>query len=438
MSLTIDVAMPRKPGLLPIFEISGEDDVSIGLLRNVRLDIEMPADDEGNPYFRLRLPDRKMLLIKSAPLPGELFFRLEEELSGRPNRPIVNLKADNKVEEITDQLGWGLLDFSGAWVKSVRLAAEKKMKEAAREAAKAVTANPGDEGFRVVWGRFLLAAGETEEAKRAFNEELEVFPEAYRAMAELAALYYRDTKRDKALELLLGALAVYPNHLKSLLLTADLLLAGGGDEAVPYLARAWRLSGALAPQHIHAIIERRKRNDLLESVRQAAHTVDLSTTITGEGVAVPKAEDRDTHRAVEESQQVTPPEPAPLPKPEEVEVPCEAVTKKDIIRLAAREVYRDGKVTPEEKLIFRQICRAFPIGPDETKTIVAEERAAVVKNGAKGGDFVAKDLFRDVLKLVYKDAKVSRDEVNMVMGLAKTLGLSRAECVEVQEEVKKA
>ena len=67
MSLTIDVAMPRKPGLLPIFEISGEDDVTIGLLRNVRLDIEMPADDEGNPYLRVRLPDRKMLLIKSAP-----------------------------------------------------------------------------------------------------------------------------------------------------------------------------------------------------------------------------------------------------------------------------------------------------------------------------------------------------------------------------------
>ena len=145
------------------------------------------------------------------------------------------------------------------------------------------------------------------------------------------------------------ALSVYPNHLKSLLLIADLLLAGGGNEAVPYLARAWRLSGALAPQHIHTIIERRKRVDILEAVRKAAHEVDLSTSITGEGVAVPTVEDRDTHRVVEESQEVTPPEPAPQPTAEEVEVPVEAVTKKDIIRLAAREVYRDGKVTPEEK-----------------------------------------------------------------------------------------
>ena len=438
MSLTIDVAMPRKPGLLPIFEISGEDDVTIGLLRNVRVDIEMPADDEGNPYLRVRLPDRKMLLIKSAPLPGELFFLLEEELSGKPNRPIVELKADDKVEDITDQLGWGLLDFSGAWVHAVRFAAEKKMAEAAAEAAKAVQANPADEGFRVVWGRFLLGAGKTAEARSAFEEELEVFPASYRAMAELAAMDYRDTKREKALELLLAALSVYPNHLKSLLLTADLLLAGGGEEAVPYLARAWRLSGALAPQHIHAIIERRKRNDLLEAVRQAAHEVDLATSVTGEGVAVPKVEDRDTHRAVEESSQVTPPEPAPQPTQEEVEVPVEVVTKKDIIRLAAREVYRDGKVTPEEKLVFRQICRAFPIGSDETMAIVKEEREAVAKKGVSGGDFVAKDLFRDVLKLVYRDGKVSRDEVNMVMGLAKTLGLSRSECVEVQEEVKKA
>jgi len=434
MTLAIDVAMPRQGSLLPVFQISGDDDVSLGLLENVHVDIEMPADDDGNPYLRVRLPDRQMLLIESAPLPGELFFRLEEILAGQPNRPIVELTTDGGTTDVTGQLGWALLDFSGAWVRATRLAEEQKFGEAAAAAAGAVTANANDEGFRVVQGRYLLAASDPAGARRAFCDELAVFPRAYRAMAELAALDLRDGKREPAMHHLRAALAIYPNHLKSLLLVADLLLADGGEAAVPYLARAWRLSGSLAPQHIHAVVERRSRQDLLNAVRAAAHKVDLAPPITT--VAEPTVADRDTHQAAASSARVTPAVPPAPAVP--TEVPVGQVTKEDIIRLAAREVYRDGKVTPEEKLIFRQICRAFPIGPEVTNQIVKDEREAVVARGVSGGDFVGRDLFRDVLRLIYRDGTVTRDEVNMVMSLAKTLGLSRQECMEVQEEVKKA
>lgn len=447
MGLGLDVAMPRAGGGLPVFEITGDDDVAVALLRHVHLDVEMPADDDGNPFLRVVIPDRQFVVIRSSILPGDLFFRLEEILAGTPARPALRLKADGKAEDLTPQMGWCLLDFSGAWVRALRLAAAADPAGAAAAAAEAVRANPHDAGFRVVWGRYLAAAGRDEEARGAFEEELGLFPSSYRAMAELAVVDLRAGKAAQALEHLTAGLAIYPNHLRSLLLMADLLLAGGGDAAVPYLARAWRLAGALTPQHVIAVLERRKRQDLLDEVRVGARTADLAGTQLAPpeaAAAPPSSPSTSSSSPSSVAEPVVPmvdasvemPEPAQAPERSEAgEGTVPSATADDIIRLTAKEIFRDGAVSAEEKVVFRSVCAKFPIPADRVKSIVDEEKAASARRGPSGGDLDPRSLFRETLRLVYADGRVSRSEATLVVELARILGLSRDECAAIQREV---
>ena len=439
MSLVLRVKVPEQEAAVPEVELSGNDEVSFGLLENLRFDLEMPADDAGNPFVRLRLPDRKVYLAESGPLTGEDFFRLEDLVAGKADRPKLILNKDGDLQDVSSRLDWSLLDFSGAWVRAIRLLEEGKAKEAVSEASKAVEANPEDAGFRVVEARMLLSMESFDEAKKLFREELAKFPQSYRAQAELAALSYKEGKSDEARDLLSRALEKYPNHLKSLLLLSEMLLVSKEeDRALSFLSRAWRLCGTTAPDLIHGLLERRDLKDLFPKVRESAKDQVLSNGLALDNLEVSEKADEGSKEVFEQSRQFS----RPSARDDGVEgaaldVPVAQVSKEDLVRLAAREVYRDGKVSPEEKLIFRKICRAFPIGAAKTKAIVEEEKKAAIKSGAGGGDFVARDLFKRVLVIVFRDGKVSRDEAKIVMGLAKILGLSKQECMSIQEEVKK-
>ena len=52
MSLSLDVAIPKKAGMVPVFEIHGDDDIALELIENVNVDIELLADSDGNPFFK--------------------------------------------------------------------------------------------------------------------------------------------------------------------------------------------------------------------------------------------------------------------------------------------------------------------------------------------------------------------------------------------------
>jgi len=460
MALGLDIAISRKTGIAPSFEIHGDDDIALELINNVKVDIELLADDDGNPFFRLRLPDRKMILLKSAPVSGNLFFRLEENLKDMLSKPglYIVYKYENK-KNISHAIGWRLIDFSGAYDRALHFAAKKQYGEAADSMAASVVANSKHEGFRVVWGRYLLACDEKDKAFKIFNEELDLFPHSYRALFELARLEKIQGKEHEALEYLNEGLSIYPNHLNSLLLAGEIYLKSNEEMACKNLSRAWRLSSALNPARIHTILKNAGKESLLPDLRVMASNVQLDTTFGGDksfggktdkpssdsadkpasdSADKPSSDSADKQPAVDSSSTVFNEkydESSDSHQLEVLEVACSELKREDIVKMAAVDIYRDGKVTAEEKMVFKNLCKAFPLAPEKIKEIVGEVKSSL-KVDKGSGDFDCREFFTRVIKVVFGDNKVSKDEVSMVLSLATVLGLSREECMEIQKAVR--
>lgn len=287
MTTTLTVRPGASPGSAPALRLS-TDAVGQALAVSLPLDADLVIEGEGGGAIRLLQPDRRIELARTAPLTGDLLLALDTALDGGRRRPRLDLRTDGDATPLDDGLAWCHLDFRGDLARA-RLVEAADPAAAAALTASVVGRLPDTEGLRVVEGRLRAAAEDEAGARRCFDAELRLFETSYRALHGLAALLARQVHRHEALELLERALTLHPDHLDSLLLTADLLLAGGREAAVPFLARAWRVCGALAPRHVHDILTRRCRSDLLPAVRRLAH--DDALTATDEGGPVPEAKD---------------------------------------------------------------------------------------------------------------------------------------------------
>jgi tetratricopeptide (TPR) repeat protein len=434
--------------MVPSFQIHGDDDISFDLIENVKVDIELLADEEGNPFFRLSLPDRKMTLLESAPVSGNLFFRLEDLLQDRLLPSALLIINDDGTRNISSSVGWRLLDFTGAYDRALHFAAAREYEKASDELSAAVNANKKSEGFRVIWARYLLAAGKTSAAMSALLEELSLFPYSYRALFEQGRIERVGGNSDKAIEYLAKALEIYPNHLNSLLLAGEIYLKSDEEKACACLARAWRLSSALNPDKIHLILKNNGKASLLPELRTMASKVSLSTSFDNNLTAGTSVNNLSAGTSVNNTV-VAPPleslketvfnekydESTEPHQPELVEARCSELTREGVLRLAVADIYRDGKVTAEEKLVFKNLCKTFPLPPEQIKQIVTEVKSGL-KAAPDSGDFDCREFFKKIIEIVFGDSKVSKDEVSLVISLAGVLGMSREECTAIQQEVK--
>ena len=328
-----------------ILTVCGDDVLIPELIDNINLDLEMPADDEGNAFLRLSIPDRRMVLGETFPIAGSILFALDSALSSaEPPTIVIKLKSLGGEKDISEKVQWKLLDFSGAWNLSCRLATNNRFAEAAEAAEAAVTANGEQPGFRVVWGRYLKTAGNYRRAKQAFDDELTRFPNCYRSLTELASLELRNNQAANAIKLCERALEIYPNHLEAHLNLGDALLADGSNSAITPLSRAWRLSGALAAEHVTAILDKRRRQDLWSNVwerarQEADEKVAAEVQAADEQVVaeVQAAGGNGAAKRVVSAQ-------AEGTRVQKVMVSaCEECTKEDVLRLVAQEVFMTEK-----------------------------------------------------------------------------------------------
>ena len=409
MPLMVDIIVPEGEGL-PVIQLSGLDRLAHLQLSGVKCDLELLADESGNPFIAVDLPDRGLTIAQSSPIPCELFFQLEASMDKGSRKPLLKQIIGNEEIDLQKALCWSLFDFTGSLSRARKLANQRRFMEAVREAQSAVIQNDDREGFRVVLARLLTANGKARDAKGLLEEELSLFENSYRAMTELAEIEFKDIHNDNAQELLEKALEIYPNNLKALLLLSDLLLKQGlEDNVVQYLARAWRLCGALCPDHVLKVLKRRLKEGLLEEVSQVVKKVERAERV-----------EKDT-------------QPEPSPKP--TTFSCSEITNEEVIRLVARDVFRDGTVSAKEKKLFQKICSRFALDNERVSAIVAEEKAAMAEHGPIGGEFSSAELFRKILERVYADGKLSRHEGEIVMALARSLGLSKDICLEIKKEV---
>ena len=402
MPLLVDVVLPVGGGL-PTIEISGSDRLAHLQLQGVKCDLELLSDDVGNPTITVTLPDRGLTIASSSPIVSELFFDFESQLAKGKKKPLLKQVTAEGDKDLSASLCWSLFDFSGALARAKKLAEQRRFMEAVREAQNAVLVNEGSEGFRVILARLLVANGKARDAKALLEEELEEFPNSFRAMTDLAEVEFKDIHSARAKDLLEQALDIYPNNLKALLTLSDLLLKLGDEgNVVGYLARAWRLCGGLCPEHVVQVLKRRLKIDLLEPIRKE--------------VPVAVAE-------------------KPKAKAQAKTFSCPEITSEEVIRLAARDVFRDGTVSASEKKLFQKICSRFAVSNEKVSAIVAEEKASMAKQGPQEGEFIPAELFRKILERVYADGKLSRQEGEIVMALARSLGLSKDLCLEIKKEV---
>ena len=402
MPLLVDLFLPDGGGP-PTVEISGSDRLAHLQLHGVKCDLELLSDDVGNPIIEVTLPDRGLTIASSSPIVSKLFFDFEKQLVNSKEKPLLKQVTAEGEIDLSASLCWSLFDFSGALAKAKRLAEQRRFMEAVRQAQKALVNNDGCEGFRVILARLLVANGKARDAKSLLEEELEEFHNSFRAMTELAEIEFKDIHSERAKELLEQALEIYPNNLKALLVLSDLLLKIGDEgKVVGYLARAWRLCGGLCPEHVVQVLKRRLKIDLLEPIRK-----EVPVAVA----AKPKAKAR-------------------------VETfSCPEITSEEVIRLAARDVFRDGTVSVSEKKLFQKICSRFAVSNEKVSAIVAEEKESLAKQGPQKGEFEPAELFRKILERVYADGKLSRQEGEIVMALARSLGLSKDICLEIKKEV---
>ncbi len=408
MGFLIDINFAAE-GDVPTLQLSGRDSLAKEQLYAVKFDLELSADDKGNPFIKMELPDRGVTIAESSPLTGELYFKLKKLLVNGSKRPAVVLLTKDGTEDISSRFGDYLFDFSGSLSRARRLANQRRFMEALRQAQSSVEENPDMAGLRVVLARLLVANGKMREAKKPLEEELELFSNSYRAKTELAEIEFKELHVERAKQLLDEALCLYENNLKALLTKADLLFKEGGeDEVIPLLARAWCLQGALDPEHVVAVLKRRMKTHLYEKISAAAEVVSLKER--------------------------QPSKPAPKTQSQKT-FSCSEITSEEVIRMAARDVFRDGTVSSKEKKLFQKICSRFAIGNEKISAIVAEEKSALAKQGAIEGELEPAELFRKILERVYEDGKLSRQEGDIVMGLARSLGLSKDVCLEIKKDV---
>ena len=415
-----------------VLTLRGDEVLVPELLNQLHVDLEMPADEEGNAFWRLRIPDRRIVIGESFPIAGSILFALDSVLSSaEPPSITVRLSGGAENRDITKLVQWCLLDFSGAWNLSCRLAENKRFAEAAEAAEAAVTANGELPGFRVVWGRYLKRAGNYRRAKQAFDDELTRFPKCYRSLTELASLELRNNQAAKAIKLCEQALEIYPNHLEGLLTLGDALLADGSLAAISPLSKAWRLSGALAAEHVTAILDKRRRQDLWSNVwERARQAADEQVAQEMAKVAPPPSVPEVT--AAPQTPVANPVAPS-VTKSSHVST-CEECTKEDVLRLVAKEVFHDGEITPAEQQLFLKVRSRFPVSADVLASIITEAK----QNSKEGGqnELDPKRLFSAILMKVHADGTLSKGEADIVLNVAKILGLTKEEYIELNERVR--
>ncbi len=225
----------------------------------------------------------------------------------------------------------------------------------------------------------------------------------------------RSNKLDKAVELADRALDIYPNHLESLLVLGEALVARGDLAAINALAKAWRLCGALAAEHVTAILERRRRHDLWDTVWEKARTMG-----------------REQH-----SEQKTEETVIKVIPYENVSKSSEC-TKEDVLRIVAEEVFRDGHISAAEQQLFMKIRSRYPLPADVLARIITEAKKAGATNDENGEkrELDGKTLFRKLTKKVFEDGKLSKTEADIVFNVAKLLGLNKEEYLKICEAAK--
>ncbi len=416
MKCHIDFGLPKDENELHL-TICGDEVLIPAILEDTNIDLELPADEEGNAFIRVNVPDRRLVLGETHLLAGSILFKLDSALSSAdPPKIVVFSKGPSGQRDITEFVQWRLLDFSGAWNLSCRLASNKRFAEAAEAAEAAVTANGEQPGFRVVWGRYLKQAGNYRRAKQAFEDELSRFPRCYRAITELASLELRNNKTARAIKLCENALEIYPNHLDALLTLGDALLADGSLAAIGPLSRAWRMSGALAAEHVTAILDKRRRQDLWSNVWERA-----------------RAQREEQAPPVIESSAAAPVEKPVSAVQNNHVLSCAECTKEDVLRLVACEVFHDGNISPAEQQLFLKIRSRFPVPADVLAKIITEAKAKTKVGEERELD--GKRLFRSILQQVYADGTLSQSEANIVLGVATILGLTKEEYLQLNKEV---
>lgn len=441
--LRLDLDFAGEQGSPPRLVLRGEDALGLALLRHVLLDLEMVPDEDGNAVLQLQVPDRRMVGARSAPLAGEPFFALEEAFAGSSLRPRLELRQGGERESFDPSLAWCLLDFSGSWSRALEAVKAQEWDLAIEAARAAVEANEAREGFRLLLGRYLVRVGRDEEGRAAFEEERRRFPRSHRACCELAALAWSHLRREEATSLLEAALELYPNHLQSLLLLADVRLSGGRSDVVALLGRAWRLSAALAPRHVFELLHRRRREALLPAIRDEARRCGLdadgpvpgpssSSPSSPPSSPLPEAEARETVASIRE---VAAPAGLEPPAEETPSLDLDPLTREELVRLAAREILRDGRVDPEEKLLFSKLCARFGAGAELVTRVASEEREQIRKRGLSSRSFDGPRFFRDVLERAFADGIMDGEETAIVSSCARLLGLSREEVVAAQQEI---
>jgi len=404
MYARLDLELRRSEGSA-VLRLHGDDTLLPALVRDVHLDVELAADEHDSVFVRVTVPDRQVVLGETLPIAGELLFEwAAASTAAEPWTVALETVTPSGILDLTSAVHWRLIDFSGALTLSRSLAAAERFAEAAEAAEAAVTANAECPGFRVVLGRHLVRAGNPRKGRQAFDDELARFPGAYRAMGELAALEVRANGAPKAIKLCERALALYPNHTDTLLTFGEALLMENSLAAVDPLARAWRLSGALAAENVTQLLDRRRRHDLWDVVQERAR-----------GAAPAEA-------------------PPSAPPPKLTRAEC---TVEDVIRLVANDVFRDGRISPAEQQLFLKIRSRFPLPADRLAAIVTEAKR-LGREASDGAELEPKRLFRTVLEKVYEDGALSRDEATILLEVAKILGLSRGDFTAIDAEVKAA
>lgn len=440
--MELELMVPRNERLDPVLVLTGGMAGEAALLRRGEVDLEIVEDGKGGLRLQVHLVDRGHVIARSDVLDPALVEALTGlSLRGRPLG--LRLGRAPGGERLDGRLGWRRVD-AGPWL-ACRRALVGNDPSAAVSAAREALARHGDEaGWRALLADCLVRDGKDDEARALYEEEGAAFPgTAHRALAGLALLAWRGGRPDEADALLRRALAIHGDHLRSLLLLAELLLGRGREEeARPLLTRAWELCGATRAELVVSLLERREAEGLLPLLR--GEGAEPSPTQAPVPAPSPSpggdfTEKGDVGKKHEETESAGEPPRGGL-GPDEgtdpVVLPVSEVTARDVLLLAVEDMLADGKVDEGERVLFASLAKRFPLPRAEVQALLAEGTRLVREKGTREGVFEAPSFFAKLLRRIYEDGRVSGDESKLVLDVARCLGLSAGECRRIHEAVR--
>lgn len=104
--------------------------------------------------------------------------------------------------------------------------------------------------------------------------------------------------------------------------------------------------------------------------------------------------------------------------------PAGAMTREDLFKILAEEVFRDGIVDDDEGQLLRMIASHLNLDPVAAASISGAARRRYQAGGlGEERRFSAPDVYRDVLKAIYADGEVDDDEAMMLISLQAVLAI---------------